>query len=37
MAAGVLDQPLSAEEVDEAAEKISGAFSDYMKAIVAAI
>lgn len=37
MAAGVLDQPLSAEEVDEAAEKISGAFSDYMKTIVAAI
>ena len=37
MAAGVLDQPLSAEEVDEAAEKISGAFSNYMKAIVAAI
>ena len=37
MAAGVLDQPLSAEEVDEAAEKIAGAFSDYMKQIVAAI
>lgn len=37
MAAGVLDQPLSAEEVDEAAEKIAGAFSDYMKTIVAAI
>ena len=37
MAAGVLDQPLSAKEVDEAAEKISGAFSDYMKTIVAAI
>ena len=36
MAAGVLDQPLSAKEVDEAAEKISGAFSDYMKTIVAA-
>ncbi len=37
MAAGVLDRPLSAEEVDEAAEKIAGAFSDYMKQIVAAI
>lgn len=37
MAAGVLDQPLSTGEVDEAAEKIAGAFSDYMKTIVAAI
>lgn len=37
MAAGVLDRPLSAEEVDEAAEKIAGAFSDYMKTIVAAM
>nr|WP_325293689.1 purine-nucleoside phosphorylase [uncultured Oscillibacter sp.] len=37
MAAGVLDQPLSAGEVDETAEGIAGAFSDYMKAIVAAI
>ena len=37
MAAGVLDRPLSAGEVDEAAEKIAGAFSDYMKHIVAAI
>ncbi len=37
MAAGVLDQPLRAEEVDVTAEKIAGPFSDYMKAIVAAI
>lgn len=37
MAAGVLDRPLSAEEVDEAAEGIAGAFSTYMKKIVAAI
>lgn len=37
MAAGVLDQPLSAEEVDEAAERIAGAFSNYMKKLVAAI
>ena len=37
MAAGVLDQPLNASEVDEAAEKVAGAFSDYMKQIVSAI
>ena len=37
MAAGVLDQPLSAGEVDEAAEKIAGPFSDYMKTMVAVI
>lgn len=37
MAAGVLDQPLSAGEVDETAERIAGPLSDYMKKIIAAI
>lgn len=37
MAAGVLDRPLSGEEVDEAAEKAAGPFSEYMKTIIAAI
>ena len=37
MAAGVLDRPLSGEEVDEAAERVAKPFSDYMKKIVAAI
>lgn len=37
MAAGVLDRPLSGAEVDETAEKIEGAFSAYMKNIVAAL
>ena len=37
MAAGVLDQPLSAEEVDETAKMIAGPFSNYMKEIVARI
>lgn len=37
MAAGVLERPLSAGEVDEAAEKAAGAFSEYMKKIIAAI
>ena len=34
MAAGVLDRPLTTEEVDETAKVISGPFSDYMKKIV---
>ncbi|WP_325200604.1 purine-nucleoside phosphorylase [Oscillibacter sp.] len=37
MAAGVLDRPLSGEEVDETAERIAGPFSEYMKTILAAI
>ncbi len=37
MAAGVLDQPLSDTEVDETARTIAGAFSDYMKKIIAVI
>ena len=37
MAAGVLDRPLSGQEVDETAERIAGPFSAYMKAIIAAI
>lgn len=37
MAAGVLDRPLSGEEVDEAAERIAGPFSEYMKKLAAAI
>nr|WP_326165297.1 purine-nucleoside phosphorylase [uncultured Oscillibacter sp.] len=37
MAAGVLDRPLTDTEVDETARTIAGAFSDYMKKIVAAI
>ncbi|MEY8386227.1 purine-nucleoside phosphorylase [Oscillospiraceae bacterium 38-13] len=37
MAAGVLDQPLSGEEVDRTAEMISGPFSEYLKSILAAI
>ncbi len=37
MAAGVLDRPLSAGEVDEAAERIAGPFSEYMKKLIAAI
>ncbi len=37
MAAGVLDAPLSSEEVDEAAQKIADRFSAYMKSIVAAL
>lgn len=37
MAAGVLDRPLSGEEVDETAERVAGPFSEYMKAIIAAI
>ena len=37
MAAGVLDRPLSGEEVDETAEAIAGPFSEYMKTIIAAI
>lgn len=35
MAAGILDAPLSSEEVDEVAKTISGRFSLYMKKIVA--
>ena len=34
MAAGVLDQPLTTEEVLETAGSIAGPFSDYMKAII---
>lgn len=37
MAAGVLDRPLSGEEVDETAERTAGLFSAYMKRIIAAI
>ncbi len=37
MAAGVLDRPLSGQEVDETAERIAGPFSQYMKTIIAAI
>jgi len=37
MAAGVLDRPLTDTEVDETAQMISGAFSEYMKKIVARI
>ena len=37
MGAGVLDQPLTTEEVDETAKVVAGPFSDYMKKIVAAI
>ena len=37
MAAGVLDQPLTSEEVDETAKTIEGRFSAYMKKIVAAL
>ena len=37
MAAGVLDRPLSGGEVDETAEMAAGAFSEYMKRIIAAI
>ena len=37
MAAGVLDRPLTTEEVDETSKVIAGPFSDYMKKIVAAI
>ncbi len=37
MAAGVLDQPLSSEEVDETAKTIEKRFSAYMKKIVAAL
>ena len=37
MAAGVLDQPLSNEEVDETARKIEDRFSRYLKKIVAAL
>ena len=37
MAAGVLDRPLTNEEVDETAQLVAGRFSDYMKKIVAAI
>ena len=37
MGAGVLDQPLTTDEVDETAQMVAGPFSDYMKKIVAAI
>jgi len=37
MAAGVLDRPLSGAEVDETARMIAGPFSEYMKALIAAI
>lgn len=37
MAAGVLDKPLSNEEVDETARTVETRFSSYMKKIVAAI
>lgn len=37
MAAGVLDRPLSGQEVDETAERVAGPFSQYMKTILAAI
>ena len=37
MAAGVLDRPLTPEEVDETAKTIASRFSAYMKKIVAAI
>ena len=37
MAAGVLDRPLTNEEVDETAQLVAGRFSDYMKKIVSAI
>jgi len=37
MAAGVLDRPFSGAEVDETAGMVSGAFSAYMKKIIAAI
>lgn len=37
MAAGVLDQPLSGQEVDETARRVAGPFSEYMKALIAAI
>lgn len=37
MAAGVLDRPLTAEEVDETAERIAGPLSDYMKKIISHI
>ena len=37
MAAGVLDRPLTTEEVDETSKVIAGPFSAYMKKIVAAI
>ena len=34
MAAGILDQPLTSEEVDETAKIISGKFSEYVKSII---
>ena len=34
MAAGILDQPLTSEEVDETAKIISGKFSEYVKNII---
>ena len=37
MAAGVLDQPLTSEEVDETAQMIAGRFSDYVAKIVGRI
>lgn len=37
MAAGVLDQPLSDTEVDKTAQMIAGAFSEYMKRVIAVI
>lgn len=37
MAAGVLDRPLSGEEVDETAERTAGPFSAYMRRIISAI
>lgn len=37
MAAGVLNRPLTSEEVDETAKTIEQRFSDYMKKIVAAL
>lgn len=37
MAAGVLDRPLSDAEVDETAQMAAGAFSEYMKKIIAVI
>ena len=37
MAAGVLNRPLTDGEVGETAQMVAGAFSDYMKKIVAAI
>lgn len=37
MAAGVLDQPLTSEEVLETAQSVAGPFSDYVRTIIARI